>query len=361
MTRKALKWYRWSTLVVELAGFAISLYLVLISLKIIYPGEVPCPRTRLFHCTSVLRGEWSKMGPIPVSILGALYFLGQAFLTVAGEKHRQWILRAKVVGATGAFLYIAWLRAVEIVWLKGLCPWCWAVAVCTLLEVYLLYPLASPPLPRTGWGRRLAYLLGGFVVAVAATTLLGFWVYEQSQRAARQELAQEAKRPAPRAAAPPATTPAVKAPAATPRPTPRPKVIPPENTGSVEEGVPVTNEVKLLVRHGWTVVAATESLTKYIREEAPVLVLVFDPWCEECQALIRSGLENDEIRKQPVKLVAIEQTSLVGKLSNEVTHVPTLLLVDRAGNVLFKHEGRMETRELIDAISTHLRPQAPEH
>jgi uncharacterized membrane protein len=360
MTRKTLKWARWTTFVFELAGLIVSTYLVLISLKVIYPGEVPCPRGKLFHCASVLRGEWSKLGPVPISILGMVYFLLQAFLTAAAEQNRLWVQRAKLILVAIGVLYIAWLRAVEIVWLKGLCPWCWAVAFLTLAEAYLLYPLASPPLPKAGWGKRLGILIGGFVVCVVAAVIVAFVIYEQQQARARTELKREVgpKRtplPTPSVAATKvAVSPTVK-PTVSPAPTKAP-ALPPVNEGSVEEGVPVTNEVKILVRHGWTVVAATESVDRYIREQAPVLLLVFDPWCEECQAFIRGGLESDEIRKLPVKLVAIEQGSLNGKLSDEVENVPTLMLLDRRATVLFKHVGRMGTQELIDAVERHLKP-----
>lgn len=362
MARKTLRWHRWSTLVVELVGLAVSTYLLLISLKVLYPGNVPCPRGSWFHCHSVLRGEWSKIGPIPISLLGTLYFLAQAFLTVAAEKRRTWASATKLAFGIGGLLFLAWLRAVEIVWLRGLCPWCWAVVVCTLVELTLLYPLASPPLPRVGWIHRIGWVVGAFLVAVVVATGLGYFAYERQQRAARHELATVRTRPAEATRSPVPTRvelprpPAASAPTKAPPVTPKSKVAPPRNEGSVEEGVPVTNEVKILVKHGWTVVASAQSVEKYIREESPVLLLVFDPWCDECQAFIRGGLESDEIRRQPVKLVAIEQGSLTGKWNSEVTHVPTLLLIDRQGNILFRHEGRMTTNELLAALDRHLKP-----
>ncbi|MCX7625296.1 MAG: hypothetical protein N2Z21_03690 [Candidatus Sumerlaeaceae bacterium] len=360
MIRKAVKWARWSTFCVEIIGLAASAYLVLISFKVLYPGDVPCPRSKLFHCTSVLRGEWSKIGPVPISVLGLLYFLIQAFLSAAAERDRLWIHRAKVLLGTGALVFVAALRAIEFVWLKGICPWCWAVALITLLELVLCYPLASPPLPRASWGRRIAYTLGAFVGCAVIAVVIGFMIYEREQQQARKELRTEkTSRPAvqPSPSSTPTKTVAQTPTPPLPSPSPtKPRNEPPRNEGEVEDGVPLTNDVKLLVRHGWTVAAATESVNRLIREDAPVLLLVFDPWCEECQAFIRGGLENDEIRKLPVKLVAIEQTSLTGKLSGEVQNVPTLMLIDRRENILFKHVGRMGTRELIDAIEKHLQP-----
>ncbi|MGB9690908.1 MAG: vitamin K epoxide reductase family protein [Candidatus Sumerlaeaceae bacterium] len=362
MARKNVKWLRWLAFVVELAGFAISVYLVLISFRIIYPDTVPCPRGKLFHCASVLRGEWSKIGPVPISVLGALYFLAQAFLTAAAERSRGWVHSLKVWLCVAGLAFISWLRAVEIVWLKGLCPWCWAVALATFLEAFLVYPLASPPLPRLSWPKRLGYLAAAILVFVIVATVFGFVIFEREQQAARKELSKETAAqptPKPKPTVAPLPTRVTAPPAATQSPQPSPtkgRPGPPSNVGSVEDGVPVTNEIKLLVKHGWTVVASAESVQRYIRNDAPVLLLVFDPWCEECQAFIRGGLESDEIRKQPVKLVAIEQGSLEGRFSAEITHVPTVLLIDRAGNILFKHEGRMPTQQVISAIEKHLRP-----
>lgn len=364
MTRRQLKWPRWTTFCVELLGLGLSLFLVLISFKIIYPTEVPCPRGKLFHCTSVLRGEWSKWGPIPISVLGVVYFLFQSFLTALAERHRPWIHRVKIGGAAGALLYLAWLRAVEIVWLKGLCPWCWAVALVTLLEVYLLYPLAMPPLPRLSVGKRVGAIAAVFLASVVVATGFGFWLFEREQTHAKRELARELGQKT----AVPSTTPVAKKAANPPDAPPRVAEVkpsptravernsPPQNVGEVEEGVLLTNEIKILVRHGWAVVSSTKSVNRAIEKESPVLLLVFDPFCEECHAFIRGGLESQEIRKLPVKLVAIEQSALEGKLSNEVSHVPCLMLIDRAGNVLFKHEGRMTTPEVVKAVETHLRP-----
>ncbi len=364
MARRNIKWSRWLTLLIELSGFGISVYLVLISFKIIYPETVPCPRGKLFHCASVLRGEWSKIGPVPISVLGALYFLVQSFLTVAAERSRNWVAPVKVWFCIMGLLFVAWLRAVEIVWLRGICPWCWAVALATFAQAFLLYPLASPPLPRLEWPKRLGYLAAALLVLVIAATVLAFMIYEREQQLARRELGKESPAVREAKSTPTSTkTPPAARPTSTPVASPTARTTPtngrsgpPANHGEVEEGVPVTNDVKILVRHGWSVVASGDAVRRYIREEAPVLLLVFDPWCEECQAFIRGGLESDEIRKQPVKLVAIEQGSLDGKLSSEVAHVPTLMLIDRAGNILFKHEGRMSTKELISAIETALRP-----
>lgn len=344
----------------EIVGLVVSAYLVLISFKIVYPGEVPCPRGKLFHCASVLRGEWSKIGPIPISVLGFLYFLIQAFLSAAAERERVWVHRAKAILGAGALVFLAGLRSIEFVWLKGICPWCWAVAAIALVELVLCYPLASPPLPRAGWGRRIGYTVGAFAVCTIIAVVIGFVLYERQQQDARNELKTEkTQKLPPQPSPPPVPTKAVArtTPSSLPSPAPtKTRNGPPRNEGDVEEGVPVTNDVKLLVRYGWTVAAAMDSVNRAIREEAPVLLLVFDPWCEECQAFIRGGLENDEIRKLPVKLVAIEQTSLTGKLSTEVQNVPTLMLIDRKENILFKHVGRMGTRELIEAVEKHLRP-----
>jgi len=362
MARKTLKWNRSLTIAVEVLGLGLSFYLLLISLKIVYPGEVPCPRGKIFHCSTVLRGPWSKVGPIPISLLGVLYYLAHLFLSATWEKRRVWITRLKIVFVLGGLGYIAWLRAIEFVWLKGLCPWCWAVALSTLVQAFLVYPLASPPLPRGTFWTRVGYVVGGWLILVVLSVGIGAILYTREQIRAREELGVR-KQPSPgekkSATLPKPTAAPIKEtvrPASTATPTPSHKTLPPTNDGSVEEGVAITNEVKLLVKHGWTVVASTESVNRYIKEEAPVLLLVFDPWCEECQAFIRGGLETDVIRRQPVKLVAIEQSSLDGPLSSEVQNVPTLFLIDRNKNILFKHVGRMTTDELVRAIDENLRP-----
>ncbi|MCX7964911.1 MAG: hypothetical protein N2644_10625 [Candidatus Sumerlaea chitinivorans] len=354
MARRSIKWNRWFTIAAEVAGLAISFYLLLISMRVLYPEQVPCPRSKWFHCQSVLRGEWSHVGPFPVAGLGVVYFLIQLALSIALNKFRRGWAWLKLLVVFCGLLFVAWLRAVEFVWLKGICPWCWAVAGCVLMEAIFVYPLGVPPFPKLRLPARVGTVVGVVVVLIAICTGGAWWLLQREKEALRRELAVAQATPSPTPT--PQRTPKIENPREKPSPTPRPNPSRSNSPqqGSVEEGVLPTQEVKLLAKHGWTVVASTESVENYLGKEEPVLLLVFDPQCEECQAFIRGGLETDELAKLPVKLVAVEQSSFYGPLSREVKNVPTLLLVDQDRKIRFKHEGRMSTSALVREIENAL-------
>jgi hypothetical protein len=55
---------------------------------------------------------------------------------------------------------------------------------------------------------------------------------------------------------------------------------------------------------------------------------------------------SDALDGIPAKKIAIEEDALRGTLSDLVINVPTLLLFNKQGKVVFKHEGRMGPEDL---------------
>jgi hypothetical protein len=219
--------------------------------------------------------------------------------------------------------------------------------------------MGTPPLPKLKLAPRIGWLSGILLFMIGIAVAGGSVWKDMEQERRRSERLEALKRaeatptpepPKPRAT--PALTIAAKTPAPTPQP--RPPASPTPAHGIVEEGVLETDEVAILSKRGWNVVAVTESVQSYIRSKPPVLLLAFDPFCEECHALIHDGLDTNDIARLPVTLVAVEQTSLEGELSDQVKNVPTLLLIEASGKTLFKHEGRMETKVLTAEIEKSL-------
>lgn len=403
---------------VEFVGMAIAAYLTMIAFRWIHQGEVPCLRSKLFACDSIVRGMFSKIGPVSIALLGFLYFAGQLVLTALLPRAR-WVVILKVAGVFAGLLFVAWLRALELVWLKKLCPWCWGVALMTVIEAALTWPLAAPPLPAMRLGGRLVgavVFLFAFLGMTTAVELIfrpssggttRFFGYKPAQEDLDE--VEEKKPPRPpagtagkrerdgakknQASAKPATPPKAVADASRSRrpesppgaadvsrtqpqpgnslydmggtapaaPTPPAataaapaRVAPAADEPEPPIDLPDVPELMLLQQRGWRMVASTERLETLVRERGPVLLMVYDPFCEECHATMKKGLNSDEVDQLPVTRVAIDQSSLSGQISALVSHVPTLLLLNSQGQALWTHTGRIKSADLVREVTSRL-------
>lgn len=403
---------------VEAIGLAIAVYLTLISLRLIYDGEVPCPRSRLFACESVVRGMFSSIGPFSIAVLGSVYFAVQLCLTGLLSRGR-WAAVLKVLAVLSGLLFVAWLRSLELVYLKKICPWCWGVALTVLAQTVLVWPLAVPVFPalklpgRVAASLTLLFAFLGLTSSVellfkpssGGTTRFFGWTPKETAAAPSEEEKEEGdaeakekpdgadrKVPAslekvsgdkppkpektPRTVAQSTQAPKTETaePLARPRdtmptpppgdsfysytPTPAPPAPAPAPTPAADEpeppiDLPDVPELQIMVQRGWRMVATTERVEELIRTRGPVLLMVYDPFCEECHATMR-GMNTDEVQNLPVTRVAIDQSSLIGTISSYATHVPTLLLFSRDGQLLWKHEARIKSKKLVDEVTSRL-------
>ncbi len=378
---------------VEVVGLGIAVYLALIAFHVIYGGEVPCPRSKLFACESIVRGMFSKIGPVSIALLGVLYFVFQLGLTALLKRGR-WAVAAKVLAVFAGLFFIAWLRSLELVYMKKICPWCWGVALTVLAQAAISWPLAVPPFPRLRLTGRIAMaflLFFAFLGVTTATELLfrpsaggtvrffghkpadsDMVAVEVDEKPALEAGAsekpattapQEAK-PTPKPTPTPQATKAAVSPSASPTlaksPAPTPRPVPVADEPEPPMDLMDIPELVMLQQRGWRMVATTERVEQLIQTRGPVLLMVYDPFCEECHATMRRGLNSDAVDRLPVTRVAIEQSSLTGPLSAQVTHVPTLLLIDPQGQVHWRHEARIEAAKLVEEITARVQQQGQE-
>lgn len=400
MARKNANWSRTWLIAVEVIGLGIALFLFLISARLIMEN-VPCPRGKWFACNDAVRGPYSKIGPIPhvvegfisISAMGLFYFAAQLVLT-ALLRRKGWdepVRFAKTWMMICGLAFVGYLRAIEIMWMHKVCPWCLAVALLTVIETVLFFPMFIPELPRMGWAKRTGLVLAYLSIMIAAGIGITRIVPNPGKIEYRQTKGQKtgsepAGTPGPKnagerengghsqARAPRTPTPAPAAtqkhgggelpvpPSATKAPS-RHSVTPAANQQQPEPGegmVPDTAETKILEEHGWQLVATTQAVEWAIRSQPPVLLLVYDPECTECQGYVQNTLSQPQLDElgQTFTRIAIEQNALTGQLSNEVKNVPTTLVIDEAGKVRFKQEGRMSVKDLLDATARALQPAA---
>ncbi|MCX7019117.1 MAG: vitamin K epoxide reductase family protein [bacterium] len=397
MSHKHSKWDKLPLYVVECAGLSIAIYLLLISLKILYPESVPCPRGSIFACHSILRGQYAHIGPFSIAGMGVMYFAGQLVLTVL-LRRKGWLKPAKFVCVLGGLAFVAYLRALELLYLHKICPWCYGVALTTLLEMYFAWPLAFPWLPRIGYGARAAAVIFAFIFLIGGGLAAGniFNPYTLGAPEPESAGAPESKTPA-AAERKSQKTAAMAGPSRTPKPSiekmpvaartpqrPAPVTpaadatpLPQPNPAAAVAGTPApgaarrltaadlgiiessadTAEMRILRARGWIILANTDSLNKAARSNPPVLLLVFDPLCEECHALIHGTLSQTDLDDQPVTRLVIDSSNLEGPLSAQVKNVPTIIVLDKSLQVRFNHEGLMEMRDLLSNLRSAIGQQ----
>ncbi|MEU4803574.1 vitamin K epoxide reductase family protein [Actinosynnema sp. NPDC023587] len=124
-----LRWVPVTSLVLSLAGLAVSIYLTVAHFS---AGVLLCAEGAVVDCGTVTTSEQSEFLGIPVAILGLAFF---AFFTllclpVAWRDERLHWVRLGSIGV--GVLFVVYLVAAELVLIGKICLWCTAVHVITL-------------------------------------------------------------------------------------------------------------------------------------------------------------------------------------------------------------------------------------
>ena len=124
-------------LVLALAGLAISAYLTAVDL---WRGTVPlaCATEGIVNCDAVTTSAQSRLGPVPVAILGLVWFLGLLGLLAAeGRRLPAEPVRAELVWTAGGLAMVFYLVYAELFEIGAICLWCTAVHA-IVVAVFLL-------------------------------------------------------------------------------------------------------------------------------------------------------------------------------------------------------------------------------
>lgn len=367
----------------ELIGLGLSIFLFLVSASII---NIPCPRNSIFACTGIVRGTFGHVGPFSVAALGAVYFICQLMLTIGLRERSAQLFKGLLV--FGGLIFVAWLRALEIIYIREICPWCWGVALVTLIHAGVTYTIISPPLPRLKTGGIIGVVFGGFIVLIGLVSLVelttGIGKLMQSEDEYKEPTHEVSEsdtpiatpaptkkpketpkpKPSPTPDEKPATapTPDVEVgPAPTPAPTPTATPTPaptPSLTFDPEPKLEPSEEVSILRRRGWRHAGSGASVVKAVKIQPPVLMLAYDPHCPDCHRLITQTLDRDVMNGVRVTRIAIQESMLSGQINGFVKELPTLVLFGSDGRVLMKQVGsRITADELVAKINEALAKQ----
>lgn len=120
-----------TALAAAVAGVGVSTYLTVEHYTA--ATTLACPETGAINCAKVTTSSWSMVGPIPLALLGALYFAGMLVVLSPPTWRRRDLDTLRIAGCAlgvAAVLYLVW---VELFRLNAICAWCTVVHVATLI------------------------------------------------------------------------------------------------------------------------------------------------------------------------------------------------------------------------------------
>ncbi len=127
-----------ASLALSLVGLAVSAYLTIEHYAA--PTVLACPDTGAISCQKVTTSSWSMIGPVPMALLGLLWFAGMAVLTTPVAWRQRSLDAVRVAGAVAGVVSVVYLVWVELYRVEAICLWCTVVhAAAVALLVSILW------------------------------------------------------------------------------------------------------------------------------------------------------------------------------------------------------------------------------
>jgi uncharacterized membrane protein len=89
-----------------------------------------CPASATINCAKVTTSPWSHIGPVPVALLGLIFFLAMALLCSPPAWRVTALNRLRIAGAGIGTLSVVYLVWVELFRVNAICLWCTGVHLC---------------------------------------------------------------------------------------------------------------------------------------------------------------------------------------------------------------------------------------
>lgn len=122
-----------AAILLTVAGLAVSAYLTAAD---VWREQVPlaCATSALVNCDVVTSSPQSRIGPIPVAVLGLAWFVGM--LAMLAFERRPSVLGSgplQLAWTAGALLVVLYLVYAELFLIGAICLWCTVVHVLVVL------------------------------------------------------------------------------------------------------------------------------------------------------------------------------------------------------------------------------------
>jgi uncharacterized membrane protein len=120
----------YGSLFFAVAGLLISIYLTVEHYTT--ATLLACPQSVTINCQKVTTSRWSHVGPLPVALLGLLYFLAMTALCTPIAWRRPILDRLRVTAAGIGVVTVIYLVWIELFRVNAICLWCTAVHACMI-------------------------------------------------------------------------------------------------------------------------------------------------------------------------------------------------------------------------------------
>jgi uncharacterized membrane protein len=125
------RWPGLASLIVAVIGLAVSVYLTIEH----YTASTTfaCPESATINCQKVTTSHWSHLGPIPVAVLGLVFFVAMTALCLPAAWRVRALEPVRVIGAAVGVVVALVLVWIELFRVDAICLYCTAVHVCSLI------------------------------------------------------------------------------------------------------------------------------------------------------------------------------------------------------------------------------------
>jgi len=143
-----LGWIPWTTLLLSIAGLAVSTYLTYEHFTA--GSTLACPNTGVVNCVKVTSSEYSRILGIPVALLGLGFFAAMTVLSLPPlwRTPSPWPGRLRLAAVVVGVAFVCYLIWAELFRIDAICLWCTVVHTLTLL-LFALVVIRQALTPNT--------------------------------------------------------------------------------------------------------------------------------------------------------------------------------------------------------------------
>lgn len=120
-----------ASLLIAVLGLAVSAYLTVEHFS--SSTTFACPESATINCQKVTTSRWSHLGPIPVAVLGLVFFVAMTLLCLPMAWRWRRLIPLRIAGAAAGVITALVLVWIELFRVEAICLYCTAVHICAVL------------------------------------------------------------------------------------------------------------------------------------------------------------------------------------------------------------------------------------